>query len=183
MRFPFVKMHGTRNDFIVLDTRERSLGDLAGFARRACDRHSGIGADGVLAIESSAVADAKMRVINADGGEAEMCGNGIRCVARYLVESGASNLLRIETIGGIHSCETIVASGDWSVRVAIGEVTIERRALPFPDASAVVVGNPHVVLFADRLDAFDLREAQELLTREAGYVDGVNVHLAVVERD
>ena len=87
-RVAVTKMHGARNDFIVVDMRAGGLDHPVPFARWACDRHGGIGADGVLLIEPSAIADARMRVINADGSEAEMCGNGIRCVARFLDEAG-----------------------------------------------------------------------------------------------
>ncbi|MHB8148399.1 MAG: diaminopimelate epimerase, partial [Vulcanimicrobiaceae bacterium] len=95
------KMHGARNDFIVLDRRARASIDLVAFARTWCDRHTGVGADGLLVIEDSDRAAARMRVINADGSHAQMCGNGIRCVARLLDEAGDGDELEIETDAGI----------------------------------------------------------------------------------
>uniref|UniRef100_E6PFG8 diaminopimelate epimerase n=1 Tax=mine drainage metagenome TaxID=410659 RepID=E6PFG8_9ZZZZ len=180
---PFAKMHGTRNDFIVIDTRERSIPNLALFARRYCDRHSGIGADGVLAIEASPVADARMRVINADGSEAEMCGNGIRCVARFLAEAGAPERLAIETLAGIRETAIESREGDWSVRVAMGATSIERGTIAFPDATVVRVGNPHVVLFVDALDTYNLAMLAGRITDEPAFADGANVHLTVLESD
>ena len=95
------KMHGTLNDFVILDRRESAVDDLAAFARKVCDRRGGIGADGVIVLESSEIADARMRVINADGSEAEMCGNGMRCAIRYLSERGEGDTFRMETLAGI----------------------------------------------------------------------------------
>ena len=81
-------MHGARNDFVVVDGRTQSLGGLSKFAKFACDRRDGIGADGVIVIESSSAGGLAMRTVNADGSEAEMCGNGVRCAARWLDEAG-----------------------------------------------------------------------------------------------
>ena len=100
-RVRVTKMHGAKNDFVLLDEREQHLDGAELLARFLCDRHAGIGADGLLLVGPSAVADATMRVINADGSEAEMCGNGIRCVARYLDERGDGDALCIETQAGI----------------------------------------------------------------------------------
>ncbi|HET9097373.1 MAG TPA: diaminopimelate epimerase, partial [Candidatus Baltobacteraceae bacterium] len=78
------KMHGTFNDFIVLDQRPQTIADLHAFAKDACDRRGGVGADGLIVIAPSELADVRMRIINADASEAEMCGNGARCAARFL---------------------------------------------------------------------------------------------------
>src|SRR5215469_10740100 len=98
---PVTKMHGARNDFIVLDQRSNKIDSLPKFARWVCDRRAGIGADGLIVIEAPEVADARMRIINADGSEAEMCGNGIRCAARWLDEVGEGDRIRFETLAGI----------------------------------------------------------------------------------
>jgi len=176
-------MHGTRNDFIVVDTRERPISNLAEFARRWCDRHSGVGADGVLAIERSVVADARMRVLNADGSEAEMCGNGIRCVARFLAEAGEPDRRSIETLAGIRQTTVESRTGDWRVRVAMGATSIEYGTEAFPDATVVRVGNPHVVLFVGALESYDLAELAGRIAREPAFADGANLHLAIVESD
>ena len=178
---PFAKMHGTRNDFIVIDTRERSIPHLAAFARRWCDRHTGVGADGVLTIERSVIADARMRVINADGSEAEMCGNGIRCVARYLAEAGEPDRLAIETLAGVRETAIESREGAWRIRVAMGATQIERGTLAYPDATVVRVGNPHVVLFVDALEGVDLAAIAARIAGEPAFAEGANVHLAVVE--
>ena len=82
IKIPFYKMHGAGNDFIVID-QVPGL-DLVALARKACDRHLGIGADGLLVLDSSEKCDHRMRIINSDGSEAEMCGNGARCMAVYI---------------------------------------------------------------------------------------------------
>lgn len=175
------KMHGTLNDFVVVDQRSSQLADLSAFARSVCDRRGSIGADGVLAILPSANADARVRVINADGGEAEMCGNGIRCVARFLSEAGSADTLRIETLAGI--IETAVVAkddrGSYEIRERMGVPRFEPRAIPFPDAAFVSMGNPHVVIFAAALDAIDLPAAGIQLQRDPAFAQGTNVHVAV----
>src|SRR5436305_15329665 len=120
MPLPFVKAEGTGNDFVVVDLR-RDAGAPPAQAiqdpvvvRQICDRHFGVGADGVLAILPSTSGDARMRVLNADGSEAEMCGNGLRCVAKVLYESDPAlrrPTLNIETGAGVLACTLEVAGG------------------------------------------------------------------------
>ncbi len=97
----FVKMHGIGNDFVVIDNLDSGDGgrDWAGLARRVCDRRFGVGADGILLVLPSKVANVRMRIFNPDGSEAEMCGNGIRCLARYFADrtGWSSELLTVET--------------------------------------------------------------------------------------
>jgi diaminopimelate epimerase len=175
------KMHGARNDFIVLDARNQSAGDLHAFARAACDRRTGIGADGVLVIGRSDRTPVSMRVINSDGSEAEMCGNGVRCVARFLDERGEGGELDVDTIGGIvHT--TIVARGEvYRVRVDVGKPRLESRDLTAPRSAVVVVGNRHLVLFRESIEAFDLTELGRAAQTDPHFPDGINVHLANVE--
>src|SRR3989338_3496085 len=104
----FIKMHGLGNDFIVVDNLSGNHDgiDFAAFARKHCHRNFGIGADGALIISRSEKADARMRLINSDGSEAEMCGNGIRCVAKYLIDrKGKASPVAIETLAGIMAVE------------------------------------------------------------------------------
>jgi diaminopimelate epimerase len=178
----FVKMEGLGNDFVVIDLRQGAvpdwLEDRAAIAR-LCDRHRGIGADGVLAVlppRPGVTAAARMRVRNADGSEAEMCGNGLRCVARYLAEAdlGGQNPLYIETGAGVLRCTLTgsPAAPDPLVEVAMGAPRLLRAAVPMlgpadepcldePVAlpglapapaqvrlTAVSMGNPHAVIFA-----------------------------------
>ncbi len=173
------KMHGAFNDFAVIDRRNPTEPfDPATLARRICDRRGGIGCDGVILIEPSKTADARMRIINADGSEAEMCGNGLRCAARFLSEAGEGEHLRIETESGVLSAQIMSKGEEYSVRTQVGTPRFEPRALPFANSAHVVVGNPHVVIFERSLDAIDLQAAAAKL--QPLFPKGINVHVAVV---
>src|SRR5215216_3991030 len=115
----FTKMHGVGNDFIVLGPDETLGLDLPDLARKACDRHFGVGADGMLVPAPSNVADLKMVYLNSDGSPSEMCGNGIRCLARYALDRGLveSDALTVETGAGV---KKVVLVGDGSSRVDMG---------------------------------------------------------------
>jgi diaminopimelate epimerase len=179
---PVTKMHGARNDFIVLDQRSARVETLEAFARWACERRAGIGADGLIAIERSTVADVRMRVINADGSEAEMCGNGIRCAARWLDEAGEGERVRFETMAGIVETSIVAREPEYLVRVAIGTPRIAPHAVPFlEDARFVDVGNPHVVLFRKHVDDVDLTMLATRLQSAKPFPSGTNVHVAALE--
>jgi diaminopimelate epimerase len=180
-RVAVTKMHGARNDFIVLDRRIQTVDDLVAFARWSCDRHAGIGADGVLAIESSERADARMRVINADGSEAEMCGNGIRCVARYLDEAGEGDQLRIETLAGIIETAVIERAPEYLVRADMGVPGSDVRPAGIDGAAFVDMGNPHVVLTYASVDDVDLVSTGERFAHHPSFPNGTNVHVMAVE--
>jgi diaminopimelate epimerase len=171
----FVKMHGARNDFVLVDARERAVERASGIARRVCDRRTGIGADGLLVVERSRVAGARMRIVNADGSDAETCGNGIRCVARYLDEDGAGAALAIETDAGVVQTIVVAREPEYLVRVAMGVPRYERIASP-ENAHFVDVGNPHVVLVAGAPDAVDLERVAASLQGSATLPHGGNVH-------
>jgi diaminopimelate epimerase len=190
MALPFVKVQGLGNDFVVVDLRPGRAGaelqpaptDPA-VARALCDRHFGIGADGVLAILPGQEGDARMRVINADGSEAEMCGNGIRCVAKVLWEKDPAlrqPVLQIDTGAGLLAC-AIDAEGDRvrTVAVQMGRPRLTRGEIPMTgpagervvrtslragdrtfSLTAVSMGNPHAVIFVDDPDS-DLRALAE----------------------
>lgn len=178
------KMHGARNDFVVLDHRRKRLDDPASFARWACDRHAGIGADGLILIEESRVADARMRTINADGSEAEMCGNGVRCAARWLDENDAHEGFTFETEAGAISAEIVARGREYAVRVGMGEPKIERLDLSGAgDAWFVDLGNPHVVLVRDDVNGFDLESTAQALQRDPHFPNGTNVHIAARQSD
>ena len=190
MPLPFVKVEGIGNDFVVVDLRPGRSGALGGgpspedpkVVRAICDRRFGVGADGVLAILPSTVGDARMRVLNADGSEAEMCGNGIRCVAKVLYESDPAMrrpVLRIETGAGLLECGLSATAGVVdSVEVEMGRPRLSRDEIPLAPGgtgralreaitardrefrfTAVSMGNPHAVIFLD--DAVDLRALAE----------------------
>lgn len=163
------KMHGTFNDFIILDQRPPTVADVHVFAKNACDRRGGVGADGLIVLLPSDRADVRMRIINADGSEAEMCGNGARCAARFLADRGEGTHFRFDTLAGIIVAD-VSADG---VRLNMGVPRFEDRDLPFADASFISMGNPHVVIFGTSLDAVDI----EAIGRSN---PDVNVHAAVV---
>jgi diaminopimelate epimerase len=190
MSLPFVKVEGIGNDFAVVDLRPGRPGALArgpspqdpAVVRAICDRRFGVGADGVLAILPSTLGDARMRVLNADGSEAEMCGNGIRCVAKVLYESDPAMrrpILRIETGAGLLECTVAAAAGlVRDVAVEMGRPRLTRDEIPLAPGgptralrepitardrefrfTAVSMGNPHAVIFIDGED--DLRALSE----------------------
>jgi diaminopimelate epimerase len=180
----FVKGHGTRNDFVLLPPGEGPDELTPALVRALCDRRAGVGADGVLRVERSIdVADVRwfMDYRNADGSVAEMCGNGIRVFARYLVDAGYEQpgRLRIDTRAGVKDVD-VPARGDITVGMGPAE--------PLPDAKVVIegstydahgwsMGNPHlVVLDVDDLDAVALGDAPAVDPPTA-YPDGVNIEL------
>ncbi|MDQ6932266.1 MAG: diaminopimelate epimerase [Candidatus Eremiobacteraeota bacterium] len=175
---PVTKMHGSYNDFIVLDERIPRISNLALFAKTVCDRRGSVGADGVLVIGQSDRGDARMSIFNADGSQAEMCGNGARCVARYLSERGAADDLVLDTSSGAVKT-SIISRNPFEVRVNMGNLRIETMNLPHYDALCVWAGNPHVILFEKGLDDIDLPAAADRLVRTGQFPGGINVHVAV----
>lgn len=180
-RVRVTKMHGAKNDFVILDEREQHLDAPELLAPWVCDRHVGIGADGLLLVGPSAVADAAMRVINADGSEAEMCGNGIRCVARYLDERGDGAELRVETQAGIIATEILARGDEYTVRADVGKARVLDRNVSLRDAVVVDTGNPHVVWFRESLDDVDLVAAGDAIQLDPAFAKGTNLHIVVVE--
>ncbi len=133
MKLEFTKMHGLGNDFILIDCLRPGGGDfgpasLSGLARKLCHRRFGIGADQLLLLSPSDIADFRMRIFNADGGEVEMCGNGIRCFARYVWDRDLSSkkTLEIETLAGIVKPEKV----NGLIRVDMGEPVFEPEKIP-----------------------------------------------------
>ncbi len=178
---PLVKYNGTQNAFVLVDSRTTGLADPAGFAQRVCAPGSGLGADGLLIVLDSLWADAAMRIINADGSEAEMCGNGVRCVARYLDEHDGRATAQIETLAGPIQTHILAREPQYMVSVELNapQVGVAHdvagwRAIP------VDVGNPHVVIFVDDLAAVDIAVLGPRIAGDARYPQGTNVHFARV---
>ncbi|MBD3240259.1 MAG: diaminopimelate epimerase [Chitinivibrionales bacterium] len=164
----FTKMHGCGNDFVVthVDTAKQSDA-LQPHVASLCDRRRGVGADGVVVVLPSESADLRMRIFNADGSEAEMCGNGIRCAFRYAARAGIAQggSVRFETLAGVIR----TASDGDLVRVDMGRPVLEAKRIPVADGgdrvvmkqlevdgetvtvTAVSMGNPHAVIYADAL--------------------------------
>ncbi|MDQ2679922.1 MAG: diaminopimelate epimerase [Candidatus Eremiobacteraeota bacterium] len=178
---PLSKLHGTYNDFVVLDQRSQAVPDVVAFARHVCNRRAAIGADGLLVILPSKVADARMRIINADGSEAEMCGNGVRCVARFLNESGEADELKIETVAGIIETRIISKTPTYTVRVNMGTPRVQAATAASQNGWVVSMGNPHVVIFSeDDIEAVALPELAEEFQKGPTFPSGTNVHIARV---
>jgi diaminopimelate epimerase len=172
-----VKMHGARNDFVIVDTRRDAVDNPSALARSLCDRRGGIGADGLLLVEPSAAGAARMRIVNADGSEAEMCGNGIRCFARYLDEEAEGDALAIETASGVLATRVLAREPEYRVRVSLCHP--ERARHPERSATHIIrVGNPHLVLIRDSVDDVDLETVAREVQRD--FPEGINVHVASV---
>lgn len=161
-RLPFFKMHGGGNDFVLVDHRQQQIpeAEQKRFAQRVCAPKVGVGADGLILIESSERADFRWRFYNADGSEAEMCGNGARCAARFAVLHGlAGPRLTFETLAGLIEAEVI----NRQVRVALAGVEGLQLNLAIPLESGSVTGHflkvgvPHVVVPVDNLEEVPTR--------------------------
>ena len=171
-------MHGVGNDFIILDPEEVAGLDLPDLARRICDRHFGVGADGILVPAASEVADLKMVYFNSDGSPSEMCGNGIRCLARYAKDRGLveSNALTVETGAGV---KKVVLLGDGSSRVDMGPPEfgpeVELHGFTFLRVS---MGNPHAVALLGReeeVERLDLIEIGPPIENDPLFPEKTNV--------
>ena len=173
---PVVKMNGTHNEFVIVDARHAPLADPAGFARRVCDREHGLGADGLLLALPSASADVRMRIINADGSEAEMCGNGIRCFARWLDETDGRATAVVETLAGPIATR-VLSREPYTVAEQMNEPLVgEPHVVAGYTATPVDLGNPHVVIFVDDLATIDIRAIGPRIERDPRYPHGTNVH-------
>jgi diaminopimelate epimerase len=172
----FWKMHGLGNDYVVIDNRKGAIPNevIPELARKLCERRFSIGADGLLLVSDSAKADVKMRIFNADGSEAEMCGNGIRCFAKYCYENNITRKLdfTVETLAGTKRVWLTVRNDQiHSVRVDMGTPIFERNKMPMTGegtwinenllvdgenykATCLSTGNPHCVIFVDNTDDF-----------------------------
>jgi diaminopimelate epimerase len=188
MRVPFVKMHGAGNDFVVVDRRQVPLTDdeLAAFVVAACDRRRGIGADGVLFLEAGPDGfDFAMRYSNRDGGEAELCGNGGRCLAAFAVARGLGHGGRVAFLSPAGPHEARVENGRVALR--LGDAAAPRLGLelatPFGrvEAALVTVGVPHLVVETADVAAVDLASLGPALRAhpELG-AEGANVDVAQV---
>ncbi|HEY6235660.1 MAG TPA: hypothetical protein VIW69_11210, partial [Candidatus Elarobacter sp.] len=120
---PIVKTNGTGNEFVLVDERIAPLADPVAFAREVCDREHGIGADGLLLLQPSERYDARLRIVNADGSDAEMCGNGMRCVGRYLDEHDGRETATVETPAGPIGTR-VLSRAPYRIAVEMGEPVI-----------------------------------------------------------
>jgi diaminopimelate epimerase len=188
LSFPFFKMNGAGNDFVVIDHRTPMLDvDLAGLVRRLCDRRRGVGADGVLLLERDSEGDFAMHYRNADGGVAEYCGNGARCLARLALDLGLgrSGEVRFRTDAGIQTARR--AADDRGIDLHFGHVAapetvaaVQAAGRSF-DGRTVSAGVPHLVIAVERVSAVPLAEWGAALRHHARFAPaGTNVNF--VER-
>ena len=177
----FTKMHGVGNDFIVLDPGEVDGTDLPVLAQRVCDRHFGVGADGILVPSPSENADLKMVYLNSDGSPSEMCGNGLRCLARYArdFEIVEGDSLTIETGAGT---KKVLLYEDGSSRVDMGPPRFDSRVELYGlDFLRVSMGNPHAVTFLgsdEEVETLDLKAVGPPVEKSPLFPEGTNVEFA-----
>jgi diaminopimelate epimerase len=198
----FTKMHGAGNDYVYVDCfRNPVPHDPAGLSRAMSDRHFGVGSDGLILICPSDKADARMRMFNSDGSEAEMCGNGIRCVAKFLYDHGLvrKSLLSVETLRGILNLELEIQGGAVrQVRVDMGEPILEASRIPTTLAGSpplqiplalddstlhvtcVSMGNPHCIIFVDTLSDNLVRGVGPRIERHPAFPRRTNVEFVQI---
>ena len=196
---PFVKMHGCGNDFIYFNCFDTDISNPEALTVRLSDRHKGIGGDGIVLILPSDVADAKMRMFNPDGSESQNCGNSIRCVGKFLYESGMASYpnLKIETLSGIKKLELVVEHGEViAVQVDMGQAILAPEKIPVNlsgttivqrkvnvtrqpyEITCVSMGNPHAVIFDDDIDHFDLHTIGPIFETAPLFPERINVEIA-----
>ena len=175
----FTKMHGLGNDYVYVNCFEEKIDNPPAVARFVSDRHFGIGSDGLIMINPSKTADFEMEMYNADGSRGEMCGNGIRCVAKYVYDYGLTDKTQIsvETLGGIKYLDLTVEDGKVSlVKVDMGKPELEADLIPIISEREQVIdepievdgkeyhmpgvsmGNPHAVIYVDDVKGLDLEK-------------------------
>ena len=191
----FRKMHGLGNDFVVIDRRRAEIAIGAAAARVLADRRTGIGCDQLILIEKprDPTAQVFMRILNADGSEAEACGNGTRCIARLIAEETGGSLVRIETLAGLLEAELLP---DRRVAVDMGPARTLWRDIPLARAMDTLcvdlaagtlanpvctsIGNPHATFFAADTEAVDLAGLGPVLERDALFPERANIGVATV---
>lgn len=201
----FVKMHGLGNDFIVLENMGGELNkqNIMELAKKMCNRHFGIGADGLLIVEKSQIADTKMLIINSDGSTAEMCGNGVRCFAKYIYEKGIvkKNKISIETLAGIMHVDLILEeSALMGIKVNMGSPKLDKKDIPFSSsksniqymlnidgeeyrASTLLLGVPHTIIFVDEIDVNKVIEVGRKIENLDLYPSRTNVNFVrIIDR-
>lgn len=197
----FTKMQGLGNDYVYVNCMEQMVEDAAETARRVSDRHFGIGSDGLILICPSDKADFEMRMYNADGSRGEMCGNGIRCVGKYVYDYGLTDktFLSVETLGGIKHLFLEVEDGKVSlVKVDMGPAILEPEKIPVTAEGSRVVdeplcvdgktfrmtcvsmGNPHAVIYVDDVQGMDLEKTGPSFENHERFPNRINTEFAHV---
>jgi diaminopimelate epimerase len=182
---PFVKASACGNDFLLLDA-SLAPADIDAFTRRICDRHEGIGADGVEWMLPHDTADAEVKLINADGSPAEISGNGTRCVAAYLCSQRGGETVRVQTGAGLKTCALIARrDSEYEFEMEMGEAGVSRELTVNVGGHeisgiSVSLGNPHLVVFVSEFGQHWQAHAAQV-QRDSQFTQGVNVEFVIAE--
>ncbi len=200
-KLKFTKMHGTGNDYVYVDLFHQTLDRPSELSVKISDRHFGIGSDGLICIAPSEIADCRMIMFNADGSEGAMCGNGIRCVAKYAYEHGrvTTDQMSIETKSGVKHLNLTVEDGIVTyAEVNMGQAILKPCEIPVRAegddfiaralqvdgksyaATCVSMGNPHCIVFMDHIDALDLTKIGPSFEHHPWFPDRINTEFVEV---
>ena len=192
----FTKMHGLGNDYVYMDAIHQKIENITTLAKFVSNRHFGIGSDGLILICESKVADFKMRMFNSDGSEAEMCGNGIRCVGKFVYDKGLTTkqIVTIETLAGIKTLNLNTKDGKvQTARVDMGEPILEASKIPVISEempaqnlklkaidkeftfTCVSMGNPHAITVVENVKEFDVEKYGKVLEINKAFPNKTNV--------
>lgn len=204
MKLKFTKMQGIGNDYIYCSTFDQKIPNPEALAVRLSDRHFGIGGDGIILVCPSDVADAKMRMFNLDGSEGKMCGNGIRCVGKFLFDHGMIDVnekseITVETLSGIKHLKAYTRGGEVKrLRVDMGKAVLDPKEIPVKsdkekiinepvtigdkeyNITCVSMGNPHCVVFVDNVDSLDLESLGPVFENDSLFPERVNTEFVKV---
>lgn len=207
MKLKFTKMQGTGNDYIYCSTFDQKINNPEGLSVRLSDRHFGIGGDGLILVCPSDVADAKMRMFNLDGSEGKMCGNGVRCVGKFLYDHGMvdvkeKNEITIETLSGIKNLKAYTRDGEViKLRVDMGKAQLDPNQIPVNmntdkiidtpveingktyNITCVSMGNPHCVVFVDNVDSLDIEKIGPAFEFDPLFPERVNTEFVKILDD
>ena len=200
----FTKMEGLGNDYVYMDAINQNIENILELARKVSNRHFGIGSDGLILICKSEIADFKMRMFNSDGSEAEMCGNGIRCVGKFVYDKRLTNKtkLSIETLAGIKYLDLNIENNKVkTVKVDMGEPILEPKKIPVLSQEQIVknlelnaldknfkftcvsMGNPHAITIVDNVARFDVEKYGKVLEVDKVFPQRTNVEFIEINDD
>ena len=197
----FTKMHGLGNDYVYIDAINQKIENESSLAKFVSNRHFGIGSDGLILICKSDIADFKMRMFNSDGSEAEMCGNGIRCVGKFVYDKGLTDktTVKIETLAGIKTLALNTKEGTVeTARVDMGEPILEAEKIPVISKehpvknleleaenekfkfTCVSMGNPHAITIVENTKEFDVEKYGKILEVDKAFPKKANIEFAQI---
>lgn len=197
----FTKMHGLGNDYVYIDAINQKIENESSLAKFVSNRHFGIGSDGLILICKSDIADFQMRMFNSDGSEAEMCGNGIRCVGKFVYDKGLTDktIVKIETLAGIKTLVLNTKDGKVeTARVDMGEPILETEKIPVISKeqpvknleleaenkkfkfTCVSMGNPHAITIVENTKEFDVEKYGKILEVDKAFPKKANIEFAQI---